>query len=128
MCSISTWPPVPLQFEHQCRPFFVAGFNVDNVGQAPISALARKMRGSGYNGRRLVRELLRKATDSGLNVMRTFAHTTDPNYPMQASAPCAALCYAVLCNAVLLLGCLSSPCITALLCSRCWPVTVVLTS
>lgn len=56
---------------------------MDNVGQAPISALARKMRGSGYNGRRLVRELLRKATDSGLNVMRTFAHTTDPNYPMQ---------------------------------------------
>lgn len=43
----------PLQFEHQCRPFYVAGFNVDNVAQAPITALARK-NGAGFNGRRWV--------------------------------------------------------------------------
>ena len=75
-----------LQFEYQCRPFFIAGFNVDNIAQAPLAAVSRKMQGSGssgYNGRELVRQLLREAAGAGLNVMRTWAHTTDPDHPLQ---------------------------------------------
>lgn len=53
------------------------------VAQAPIPSLARKMRGVGFNGRRMVRQLMREAAAAGLNAMRTWAHTTDPVYPMQ---------------------------------------------
>ena len=34
----------------------------------------------------LVRQALKEASGMGLNVMRVFAHTTDPNFPMQTSA------------------------------------------
>ena len=34
-------------------------------------------------GRDIVREALRQASEAGLNVLRTFAHTTDDNFPFQ---------------------------------------------
>ena len=30
------------QFTLDCRPFYVAGFNVDNIAQAAVAAVARK--------------------------------------------------------------------------------------
>lgn len=37
-----------------------------------------------------MREALRQASEAGLNVLRTFAHTTDDNFPFQVRM--AALC------------------------------------
>jgi endo-1,4-beta-mannosidase len=34
-----------------------------------------------------VREALRQASEAGLNVLRTFAHTTDDNFPFQVRTP-----------------------------------------
>ena len=34
-------------------------------------------------GRDIVRSALREASAAGLNVLRTFAHTTDDNFPFQ---------------------------------------------
>lgn len=34
----------------------------------------------------LVRQALKEASGMGLNVMRVFAHTTDPNFPLQTAA------------------------------------------
>ena len=39
----------------------------------------------GQKGRALVRQALRQASHMGLNVMRVFAHTTDPNFPLQTA-------------------------------------------
>ncbi len=39
----------------------------------------------GQKGRALVRQALREASHMGLNVMRVFAHTTDPNFPLQTA-------------------------------------------
>ena len=36
-------------------------------------------------GRTLVRSALKQASGMGLNVMRIFAHTTDPNFVLQAN-------------------------------------------
>ena len=36
-------------------------------------------------GRTLVRSALKQAPGMGLNVMRIFAHTTDPNFVLQAN-------------------------------------------
>ena len=38
-------------------------------------------------GRDIVREALRQASEAGLNVLRTFAHTTDDNFPFQVQGP-----------------------------------------
>jgi hypothetical protein len=74
-----------LQFEHQCRPFLVSGFNVDNIAQAPLVAASPRQlqQGSSTDGRDRVQQLLLAAAAAGLNVMRTWAHTTDPNIPLQ---------------------------------------------
>ena len=32
-----------------------------------------------------MREALRQASEAGLNVLRTFAHTTDDNFPFQVN-------------------------------------------
>ena len=32
-----------------------------------------------------MRQALRQASRMGLNVMRVFAHTTDPNFPLQTA-------------------------------------------
>lgn len=37
----------------------------------------------GKKGTALVRQALTQASGMGLNVMRVFAHTTDPNFPLQ---------------------------------------------
>ena len=37
-------------------------------------------------GRDIVRAALREASAAGLNVLRTFAHTTDDNFPFQVRA------------------------------------------
>ena len=66
-----------------CRPFLVSGFNSDNLAQGPIRAVGRKIAWSGRNGRAIAREVLQEAAAAGLNVIRTWAHTSDPLYPLQ---------------------------------------------
>ena len=39
--------PTSTQFTLDCRPFYVAGFNVDNIAQAAVAAVARKAGTSG---------------------------------------------------------------------------------
>lgn len=40
------------------------------------------------SGVALVRSTFQQAAAAGLNVVRTFAHTTDPAYPLQARLRC----------------------------------------
>jgi hypothetical protein len=82
-------PPIPpryLQFVHHCRPFYITGFNADNAPQAAVPAIARKL---GPGGEAAAKQRLRAMFDcaaaAGLNVVRTWAHTSDPMYPLQAS-------------------------------------------
>lgn len=42
-----------------------------------------------------MREALRQAAGSGLNVLRTFAHTTDDNFPFQVGGAARCIDYAV---------------------------------
>lgn len=43
----SLLPPLsPPQFVLDCRPFYVAGFNVDNIAQAANPKIARKIAGT----------------------------------------------------------------------------------
>jgi endo-1,4-beta-mannosidase len=71
-----------------CRPFFVTGINVDNLveaSMADVSAAAESQGPERIPGREMVRNLLHTAAKKGLNVVRTWAHTTDPSHPIQDS-------------------------------------------
>eukprot|EP00887_Chlorella_sp_A99_P008258 scaffold12.g8258.t1 len=64
------------EFSLGCRPFLVSGFTVENIGQAPMAKLRRKLSPGSPTGRQMVRRLMQTAAGARLNVMRTFAHTT----------------------------------------------------
>ena len=50
-----------------------------------VPTILRRVPAGGQKGRALVRQALREASRMGLNVMRVFAHTTDPNFPLQTA-------------------------------------------
>ncbi len=84
------WPFITVQgttFMEGCRPFFVTGINVDNLveaAMADVSAAAQIQGPERLPGREMVRNLLHTAAKTkGLNVVRTWAHTTDPSHPIQ---------------------------------------------
>lgn len=83
------WPFITVQgtnFMEGCRPFFVTGINVDNLFEAAVSDVSRAAKYQGperISGRDMVRNLLQTASKKGLNVVRTWAHTTDPSHPLQ---------------------------------------------
>ena len=37
--------PTPVQFVADCRPFYAAGFNLENILLAPMAKMARKLAG-----------------------------------------------------------------------------------
>lgn len=84
------------QFMQGCRVFHPVGFNLESLAQAayePVGATANEGEHGGRrrlashdaisDNRHKVDELLRTAAQAGLNVMRTWAHTTDPKHPLQ---------------------------------------------
>jgi len=74
------------RFMDGCREFFVAGINVDNIVEAAIPAVSsRKVAPGVPTGRQMVSDLLSSAAASDLNLLRTWAHTTDPSHPLQIS-------------------------------------------
>ena len=85
------------QFMQGCRAFHPVGFNLESLAQAAYEPVDATGEGEPGGRRRLashdaipdnrhkVDELLRTAAQAGLNVMRTWAHTTDPKHPLQAS-------------------------------------------
>ncbi len=82
----SSSPTCVQQFEHHCRPFYVAGFNVDNIVEAPVVRSAGSVPSGAVSGADMVRDTVQTAARAGLNVMRTWAHTTDPAWPLQVRA------------------------------------------
>jgi len=64
-----------------CEPFFLTGWNSWDVTRVPRIQSYRS-----YNGQRALTEQLMTASKSGLNVLRAWAHTIDPSYPVM-SAP-----------------------------------------
>ncbi|PSC71493.1 mannan endo-1,4-beta-mannosidase [Micractinium conductrix] len=72
------------QFWLDCRPFYLAGFNLETAAEA---AAARNAFAAGRRagGESTLRSLFGRAAASGLNVVRTWAHTSDPAYPLQVS-------------------------------------------
>jgi hypothetical protein len=86
------WPFITVQgtnFMEGCHPFFVTGINVDNLVEAAIadvSAAAQIQGPERISGREMVRNLLHTASKKyGINVVRTWAHTTDPSHPLQVN-------------------------------------------
>lgn len=70
-----------------CSEFFVTGINVDNIVEAAIEEVSQAVQGgpgSGTpSGREMIQVFLSKAAASGMNVLRTWAHTTEPGHPLQ---------------------------------------------
>mmetsp|Transcript_10777 Transcript_10777/g.32342 ORF Transcript_10777/g.32342 Transcript_10777/m.32342 type:complete len:600 (-) Transcript_10777:893-2692(-) len=73
------------EFELSCRPWYPAGFNAHHL-VSNVLVFAHEHRTPGNKkGRQLVRAALKQASGMGLNVMRIFAHTTDPNFVLQTA-------------------------------------------
>jgi len=73
-------------FFKDCRPFKIAGFNVENLAEAGNPTISRDLAiNEGSSGHNKLRTLLQNAAASGFNVVRTWAHTTDPTHPLQIS-------------------------------------------
>ncbi|UPR03103.1 glycoside hydrolase [Chloropicon primus] len=60
-----------------CKPFFLTGWNSWDVTRVPRIQSYRSM-----NGQRALTQQLQTASQSGLNVLRAWAHTIDPSYPV----------------------------------------------
>jgi len=74
-------------FQDGNLPFFIVGFNVDNIVEAAIPEVSsRKVSPGTPTGRQMVIGVLSSASDAGLNLLRTWAHTTDPGHPLQKHA------------------------------------------
>eukprot|EP00210_Caulerpa_lentillifera_P007506 g7172.t1 len=71
------------RLEADCRPFRIVGFNTHDLIQAATMTTYDFTMRNGKSGRARVREMLRKASASKLNVIRTWAHTNDPASPFQ---------------------------------------------
>ncbi|KAK2079426.1 hypothetical protein QBZ16_003118 [Prototheca wickerhamii] len=73
-------------FMHKCRPFYVVGFNVENLPEAVMAAPAsgHGLQGA-QSGKQVMRSLLQSAAFSGLNTLRFWAHTTNPSRPLQVA-------------------------------------------
>ncbi|GMH44902.1 hypothetical protein BSKO_12859 [Bryopsis sp. KO-2023] len=69
------------RFEADCRPLYLAGFNTHDLVQAALmTTYDYKMKKS---GKVRIREMFRQASASGLNVIRTWAHTNHKKFPFQ---------------------------------------------
>lgn len=82
-CQWCQGDPTSPHTAHPCLPCYLL-LLADNIAQAPLPQLARKLAG-GRGGTAIVRSVFQQAAQAGLNVVRTFAHTTDPMYPLQVS-------------------------------------------
>jgi len=66
-------------FMHQCRPFYVSGFNAHDLLPKAMADVRTHRMVSGRSGRALIASMFANATRSyGLNTVRLFAGTTDP--------------------------------------------------
>lgn len=64
---------------HQCRPFYVSGFNAHDLLPKSMAGPRTNAMVGGRSGRSLIASMLSNATRlHGLNTVRLFAHTTDP--------------------------------------------------
>lgn len=68
-------------FSLHCRPFIVAGFNGHDLAPKAIATVEVNKCAGGKPGRAWVREQFKNVTAAGLNVVRVYAHTTDPKLP-----------------------------------------------
>ena len=66
-----------------CIKCHVAVDRCDGMAKRLSLSLCVLMNAGNRKGRDIVREALRQASAAGLNVLRTFAHTTDDNFPFQ---------------------------------------------
>lgn len=66
------------------KPFFVVGVNVDTIVEGAIkSVYSRPVAASRVNSRDMIKSLFKSAATSKLNVIRTWAHTTDASHQLQ---------------------------------------------
>ena len=63
-----------------CEPFFLTGWNSWDVTRVPRIKSYRRM-----EGQQTLTNQLQTASQSGLNVVRAWAHTIDPSYPVMKS-------------------------------------------
>lgn len=78
------FPTPSRQFVHKCRPFYIAGFNVDNLAEAMLAWSPSRAGAAGTAvGAGAITSVLNQAAAAGLNTVRTWAHTTNPKQPFQ---------------------------------------------
>ena len=70
------------QFMDGENPFYVVGFNIHNLIEIAMPQIRKKMNANSPDS---VDGLLAQLQQDGVNVIRLFAHTTDPRYPFQES-------------------------------------------
>lgn len=74
------------QFIENGRPFYIAGFNLQNIAEAAYPTISRRVALAGQtHGQAKVRALFKEAALSGFNVVRTWGHTTLPDQPLMVS-------------------------------------------
>eukprot|EP00803_Ostreobium_quekettii_P000277 evm.model.scf_996.1 EVM.evm.TU.scf_996.1 scf_996:6145-15734(-) len=71
------------EFEADCRPFYMSGFNSHDLVQAALMTTYDYSMEGGKSGRDRIREMFSQAARAGLNVVRTWAHTNDKKFPFQ---------------------------------------------
>eukprot|EP01023_Acetabularia_acetabulum_P007574 TRINITY_DN1330_c0_g1_i1.p1 TRINITY_DN1330_c0_g1~~TRINITY_DN1330_c0_g1_i1.p1 ORF type:complete len:258 (-),score=30.00 TRINITY_DN1330_c0_g1_i1:984-1757(-) len=71
------------QFESECRPYFVVGTNTHDMMEAALLTGMDFNTKGGKSGRQLITQMMDEASDLGLNVIRTWAHTNDPKFKFQ---------------------------------------------
>ncbi|CAK0746787.1 hypothetical protein CVIRNUC_001718 [Coccomyxa viridis] len=69
------------QFEMECRPFYVSGFNAHDLVPKSLATPADHNTVDGKTGLELIREMFANATKWKMNTVRIYAHTTDPSHP-----------------------------------------------
>eukprot|EP01026_Neomeris_dumetosa_P001875 TRINITY_DN1048_c0_g1_i10.p1 TRINITY_DN1048_c0_g1~~TRINITY_DN1048_c0_g1_i10.p1 ORF type:complete len:522 (-),score=65.63 TRINITY_DN1048_c0_g1_i10:651-2216(-) len=71
------------QFESECRPYFVVGTNTHDMMEAALLTGMDFNTKGGKSGRQLITQMMDEASELGLNVIRTWAHTNDPKFKFQ---------------------------------------------
>eukprot|EP00803_Ostreobium_quekettii_P003958 evm.model.scf_299.3 EVM.evm.TU.scf_299.3 scf_299:18512-30111(+) len=71
------------QFEANCRPLYLSGFNSHDLIQAALMTPHDYSLEGGKAGKERIKQMFSQAAGAGLNVVRTWAHTNDKQFPFQ---------------------------------------------
>lgn len=72
-------------FDRYCRPWYASGFSLHDAVESVMVTTDKYTTVGGLNGHEILARAFRNASMMGLNVVRTWAHTTSSRFPFQVS-------------------------------------------